>query len=129
MEGDDTSIVVIRFESGAIGTLTELFGHHSCDGFRPRITPRPAGRRQWKLGLEGGAITLAAVTGNRREAARTESIGVIESQDSFLAEVEHFLVSIRNDQEPLTSGRAQQRALELVPAAYASMNDGGTWCG
>jgi len=39
-------------------------------------------------------------------------------------EIEHFLQAPRSGQEPLTSGRSQRRVLEIVLAAYQSMQTG-----
>ncbi len=52
-----------------------------------------------------------------------KNIHVPES-DTFLLEVLHFLKCIQIVQEPTSSGRLQQRSLELVMAAYRSMETG-----
>jgi hypothetical protein len=44
--------------------------------------------------------------------------------DTFALEIEHFMHAIRTSQEPITSGRSQRRALEIVLAAYRSMETG-----
>ena len=48
----------------------------------------------------------------------------VPEADTFLIEVLHFLKCIQTGQEPNTSGRLQRRSLELVMAAYRSMETG-----
>ena len=45
-------------------------------------------------------------------------------QDTFFLEVQHFLDCLRTGNEPVTSGRAMRRPLEIVLAAYRSMETG-----
>lgn len=44
--------------------------------------------------------------------------------DTFFLEIKHFLNCISTDEEPLTNGRSQRRPLELVTAAYQSIQRG-----
>ncbi|MGH2352287.1 MAG: hypothetical protein ACRDJN_11825, partial [Chloroflexota bacterium] len=44
--------------------------------------------------------------------------------DTFAAEIAHFLECVRAGAEPITSGRSQRRPLEIVLAAYRSMETG-----
>jgi predicted dehydrogenase len=48
----------------------------------------------------------------------------VPEADTFMLEIEHFLESVRTGQEPITSGQSQRRPLEIVLAAYRSMETG-----
>jgi len=48
----------------------------------------------------------------------------VPEQDTFALEVEHFVQRVRSGAEPLTSGHSQRRPLEIVLAAYQSMETG-----
>jgi len=45
----------------------------------------------------------------------------VPQADTFVIEIEHFLESIKTGQEPITNGRSQRRPLQIVLAAYQSM--------
>jgi predicted dehydrogenase len=122
MEADDASVALLRFESGAVGTLTESFS--------ARIPMTAAGDEVHRLRIEGangsifheggGGITLFTVTGNRRDTGKTQILDV-ETIDTFEAEAETFARAVVGGVEPPTSARAQRRALELVLRAHRSM--------
>lgn len=125
MQADDTSVAVLRFASGAVGVLVESFS--------ARIPATSAGGELHRLRLDGaagsilhdggGPITLFTIDGNRRESAREQTISV-EPVDTFRDEAEHFARCVATGEEPLTSGRSQRRALELVVEAHRSMSSG-----
>jgi predicted dehydrogenase len=48
----------------------------------------------------------------------------VPEQDTFYLEVEHFIHAVKTGEEPITSGRSQRRPLEIVLAAYQSMESG-----
>lgn len=128
MEGDDTSIAMVRFCNGTVGTLVESFVMKSLttaagpevhtlriDGDLGSLSVRD-GRTirlfsEWEDCLPGGALAQHDI--------------YVPPEDTFALEVEHFLQCIRTGQEPLTSGRSQRRPLEIVLAAYRSMESGG----
>ena len=127
MEGDDTSIAAVRFRDGTVGTLVESFVMKSL------ITA--AGHEIHTLRVDGDCGSLVVRDGRtirlfseRPElqvgGALTEHDIYVPAEDTFLLEIEHFLTSIQTGLEPLTSGRAQRRPLEIVLAAYRSMESG-----
>jgi len=128
MEGDDTSIALIRFASGAVGTLVESFCMKSL--------ATAAGAEGHTLRIDGDLGHLAVTDCHtiRLFSERPEympggllmehAIHVAEA-DTFFLEVQHFVECVREGKEPLTSGRAQRRPLEIVLAAYRSMALGG----
>ena len=131
MEGDDTSVAVVRYRSGAVATLAESFLMKSLvtasgpevhtlriDGDQGSISVRQA----------GDGVQTVRLFSERAEylvggAAAQHEIAVPEA-DTFAAEIGHFVACIRNGEEPVTSGASQRRPLELVLAAYRSMETG-----
>jgi predicted dehydrogenase len=128
MEGDDTSAALVHFCSGAVGVLVESFA--------AKTPVTSSGAEEHRLRLDGltgsicqessGGVQLLSAPANRREASRTSIIEVGE-RDTFVSEAQHFLRCLESGEEPVTSGRSQRRPLELVLAAYRSMEQGGAW--
>lgn len=127
MEGDDTSIAAVRFRDGAVGTLVESFVMKSL------ITA--AGSELHTLRIDGDSGSLIVRDGHtirlfserpelQTGGALAEHDIYVPAADTFLLEIEHFLASIQTGQAPLTSGRAQRHPLEIVLAAYRSMESG-----
>ena len=127
MEGDDTSVALVRFCDGTVGTLVESFVMKSLT--------TAAGREVHTLRIDGDLGSLSVHDGTTIRvfseqpgylpggALAQHDIHVPQA-DTFLLEVEHFLASVRTGTEPLTSGRSQRRPLEIVLAAYRSMETG-----
>jgi predicted dehydrogenase len=127
MEGDDTSIASLHFVNGAVGVMVESFLMKSL------VTA--AGPEVHTLRIDGdlGALWVpdeqtirifserADYLVDGRGSERTISV---PAADTFYLEIAHFLECIATGQEPLTSGRSQRRPLELVLAAYRSMESG-----
>lgn len=127
MEGDDTSAVMFRFTSEAVGVDVLSYVMKSLT--------TAAGSEVHSIRIDG---TLGSI---RSDDGRTihlysekpelqigerlvEHVIHVPEQDTFLLEANHFLASIRFGTEPVTSGRAQRRPLEIVLAAYRSMETG-----
>jgi predicted dehydrogenase len=127
MEGDDTSVALVRFCDGTTGVLVESFMMMSL--------PTAAGAEVHTLRIDGdlGSLVVPDATTIR---IYTERPGMwpgkgtaqhdlhIPPADTFALEIEHFANAIRHHEEPLTSGRLQRRPLEVVLAAYDSMRAG-----
>ena len=127
MHADDTSIATLSFVDGTLGMLTE-----SCASRRLETV---SGREVHTLRIDGdlGSLYSPDLRTLQLYSAREDylvdgrpmrkDIHIPES-DTFLLEVLHFLKCLHTGQEPSTSGRVQRRALELVLAAYRSMETG-----
>ncbi len=127
MEGDDTSVALVRFADGAVGTLVESFVMKSLE--------TAAGSEVHTLRIDGELGSLATRDGRTIElfserpdylpggALARHTIHVPEA-DTFAREIAHFIQCVRVGAEPVTSGRSQRRPLELVLAAYESMETG-----
>jgi predicted dehydrogenase len=127
MQGDDTSTALLQFQDGTIGTLVESFLmkslHTAC------------GSEVHTLRIDGDLGSLAVQDGRtihlfseRKNLLPWETLTqldlLVPEADTFVLEIEHFLQALRTGQEPLTSARSQRRALEIVLAAYQSMQSG-----
>jgi predicted dehydrogenase len=128
MEGDDTSIAMLRFASGAVGLMVQ--------SFLMKNALTASGTEEHTLRIEGehGSIRAAGTNGGSiilfrdkipepllSETARETEI-IVPEVDTFGLEVEHFIACIRDGSEPITAGRLMRRPLELVLAAYESMH-------
>ena len=127
MEGDDTSIALVKFCDGTVGTLVESFSMKSLE--------TASGAERHTLRIDGDLGSLAARAPHTiRIYSERPALAVggapaaheihVPGQDTFVLEAAHFQHCIRTGAEPLTSGRSQRRPLELVLAAYRSMETG-----
>jgi predicted dehydrogenase len=48
----------------------------------------------------------------------------VPEEDTVLLEAEHFLHCVETGEDPITDGRSQRRALQVVTATYESMRTG-----
>lgn len=127
MKGDDTSIAMVKFHDGTVGTLVESFIMKSL------VTA--AGPEVHTLRIDGDLGSLSLQDGqtirlfSEREDFLPQGVLAqhelyVPESDIFVAEIEHFLRSIRTGEEPITSGRSQRKPLEIVLAVYQSMESG-----
>jgi predicted dehydrogenase len=127
MEGDDTSVALIRFVDGTVGTLVESFLMKSLT--------TAAGPEVHTLRIDGDLGHLFVGEGRRirifsehRDWSGAGALAAHELHvpegDTFAAEIAHFLDCLRSGDEPITSGRAQRVALAYVLAAYRAMETG-----
>lgn len=127
MEGDDTSVATVRFQNGAVGVAIESFLMKSLE--------TAAGPEVHTIRIDGDLGSMSSHDGKtlhlfseRQDyvvngALAQRDIYIPES-DTFYLEIRHFLQCIETGQEPITSGRSQRRPLEIVLAAYRSMETG-----
>jgi predicted dehydrogenase len=127
MEGDDTSVALVRFRGGVVGTLVESFVMKSLT--------TASGPEVHALRVDGelGSLSVPDEQTIRLFSERPEFLpgGALAQHDlhvppadTFAREVAHFLACIETGQEPITSGRAQRHPLAAVMAAYRSMESG-----
>lgn len=128
MEGDDTSIAMVRFCDGTVGTLVESFIMKSLT--------TASGPEVHTLRIDGDLGSLSVEDGQtiRLYSEKEEWLPegtlmqheiYVQPADTFMLEIAHFLQCLRTGKEPLTSGRSQRRPLEAVLAAYRSMEMNG----
>jgi predicted dehydrogenase len=126
MEGDDTSVALVRFRDGTVGTLVESFIMKSLT--------TAAGPEVHTLRIDGDLGSLTArdqsitLFSERPEflpgGALAQHTIHVPDEDTFALEIDHFLRCLADGTEPITSGRSQRRPLEVVLAAYRSMATG-----
>jgi predicted dehydrogenase len=126
MQGDDTSVAVVRFTSGAIGTIVESYSAISpiTDKGGELHTLRIDGSTG-TITYDGGGIVHVFSSPQRARGSSIQETVEVGQNDTFQAEIAHFLDCVESGQEPITSARSQRRPLELVLAAYRSMDEGG----
>lgn len=127
MEGDDTSTALVRFSNGAAGTLVESFLMKSLT--------TASGPEVHTLRLDGDLGSIVTLDGktirfySEHEAylmhgAPLQHELVVPEEDTFEIEIGHFIESVQSGSEPITGGRSQRKPLEIVLAAYRSMQTG-----
>ena len=127
LEGDDTSMMLVRFRNGVVGTFVLSFVMKSL--------PTACDREVHRLRIDGALGSLSVNDGQTIHLFTEQGepfLGerlvqhdiVVPPEDTFRLEVEHFITCVRTGQEPATNGQAQRRALEFVLAAYRSIETG-----
>ena len=135
METEDVALAVMRFSSGALGTLeasTAVF-----PGFRERleisgaegtvvvedgaIVVRELASERGEIGLYGSKVASEATSSAPSAASNPAGI----SNDAHASQVSDFLTAIDAGREPLMTGEEARNALELVLAVYESARRGG----
>lgn len=111
MTTDDTSVGLFRMAGGGVAVLSESFSTHAPQGERIRVEVfGPDG----SLMTDGdGALTIVTPDGVRVEQ--------IPQEDTFTAEIRHFLDCLRAGDEPATAAWAMRPGLAAILAAQASM--------
>lgn len=128
MEGDDTSIAMVRFCDGTVGTLVESFIMKSLTtASGPEVHTLRIDGDLGSLSIEDGqTIRLYSEEEEwQPKGALMQHEIYVRPADTFVLEIAHFLQCLRTGEEPLTSGRSQRRPLEAVLAAYRSMEMNG----
>jgi predicted dehydrogenase len=112
METDDTSVGIFRLEGGGVAFLSESFSTHAPDG--ARIRAEVFGPDGSLLADGGDTLTFVRPGG----ATTTEQI---ETEETFRAEIRHFLDCINTGIEPDTTVRRMRPGVAAILAAQASM--------
>jgi predicted dehydrogenase len=127
MQGDDTSVAMLRFANGAIGLMVQSFLMKNA------LTKSGVEEHTLRIEGENGSIRAAGTNGGRiflfRDSvadpllanAPFETEMIIPEVDTFELETAHFVACARDGKEPITAGRKMRRPLALVLAAYESM--------
>jgi predicted dehydrogenase len=127
MQGDDTSVAMLRFTSGAIGLMVQSFLMKNA------LTRSGVEEHTLRIEGESGSILAAGTNGGRIVLFRdsvadrlladlpVETEMLIPELDTFELETAHFVACVRDGKEPITAARKMRRPLALVLAAYESM--------
>ena len=127
IEVEDTALAVLRFTSGAVGTIvssTAVF-----PGFAQRLEVSGTGGT---VVVEDGEIVQRAFTTDSpetqfsRAAARPGAAANAAALDvaSHAAQIADLLAAVEQGREPSVTGRSGRDALEIVCAVYESARSG-----
>lgn len=127
MEGDDTSVALVRFAGGAVGVLVE--------SFLMKDLTTASGPEVHTLRIDGDLGSLRVLNWGRIEVfsehpdwrrgdGLTQYTLVVPPGDAFATEIAQFLRTVRTGEESPTSGASQRPPLAVVLAAYRSMETG-----
>jgi len=118
MAADDTSLALVRLQSGAAAILAESF---SLKTPRPGVHGTIHGS-QGSLWFYKEQIELYQASSDGRPE-RVEAMAV-PAENTFEAEWRHFIDCLEHDREPLTNGWEQRKPLAAVLATYESFRRG-----
>ncbi|MBT3266563.1 Gfo/Idh/MocA family oxidoreductase [Candidatus Poribacteria bacterium] len=119
MAGEVAGVVNMRFESGAIGTLTINWMSRR----------RPWYESIWLEGTRGSVHNHGGVHVHSLDVPEWSEDYVrldVPTADPFAAELRHFVRCIQTGSTPLTDGREARRTMAVALAAYESERSGHT---
>jgi UDP-N-acetyl-2-amino-2-deoxyglucuronate dehydrogenase len=131
IEAEDTALALVRFSSGAVGTI--LSSTAAFPGFPQRLEITGT---EGTVTIEDGAVvrralraeadTLAAreTSGGDRPAAAAGSDPAALEVASHSAQIADLLAAIDEGREPAVTGESGRGALEIVCAVYESSRTG-----
>jgi UDP-N-acetyl-2-amino-2-deoxyglucuronate dehydrogenase len=134
VEVEDTALAVVRFSSGAVGTIVSTTAAYP--GFPQRLEITGTGGT---VIVEDGRITRRALTGQLADG--TVADGTVEEGAagpgaaadpaaievaSHAAQLADLLAAVAEGREPAVGGQAGRDALEIICAVYESARTGQT---
>ena len=131
IEGEDTLVSCLRFQSGALGVIQATTSVKP--GFKRRV--ELSGERGTII-LDGDAISVWAIDGE--EAAPSNDAQLTDgsanpaaiSNEGHRMQIEDMVNAVLENRAPLIDGREGRLSLELVEALYASANEArAVWLG
>ncbi|MCF7853472.1 MAG: Gfo/Idh/MocA family oxidoreductase [Candidatus Pacebacteria bacterium] len=131
MEAEDTASAILRFRSGAIGTLEATCSSHLTweptlliHGTEGSIELRDG--KPIKLAFSDAAFTDEALAHFRQcEDSRTETVGKTYYGTGHPAQIADFCDAIRDGREPHVSADSARETVETVLAIYQSHREQG----
>ena len=135
MEAEDTSLAIVRFGSGAVGTI--LSSTAAFPGFAQRLEITGA---EGTVTVEDGQIVRRAfgadagsegappggsAAGDRAVPVPGSDPGSLDAA-SHAAQIADLLAAVDGGREPAVSGQSAREALEIVCAVYESSRTGRT---
>jgi predicted dehydrogenase len=125
MEAEDTALAMVRFGSGAVGTI--LSSTAAFPGFPQRL--EITGTEGTVIVEDGQIIERATVPGSGAPAAPASPAAVGSDPGaldvaSHAAQIADLLAAVEAGREPAVSGQSAREALEIVCAVYESSRTG-----
>jgi len=133
-ETEDSAAAVLRFRSGAIGTLTisdtvaSPWSWELTSGENP-VYPKTRESCYW-IGGTKGALSVPDMRywshggGGHWKTDISEDVYAVEMNDPLIAQISHFAAVIRGEAEPLVSGEEGLKSLAVVEAVQRSASQG-----
>ncbi len=141
VEVEDTAIAVVRFKSGALGTI--LVSNSQKPGFYGKIHVHGENGASVGVQTDGGSVFISGVTEapdppindmwtvpgeehllaqwQAEDRARCETIDVMSHYHRL--QIQDFLRAIIEDREPAVTGREGRKHVEIIVAIYRSQRD------
>jgi predicted dehydrogenase len=126
MEAEDTTLAIVTFTSGAIGTIVSSTA--AFPGFPQRLEITGTGGT---VTVEDGRIVRRALAAGSSAAAAAGDAGPAAAADpaaldvaSHAAQLADLLAAVDEGREPAVTGESGRDALEVVCAAYESSRTG-----
>ena len=137
LEVEDAAAALLRFENGALGTMSVSDATAGPWSWELTARENPAypatGEVCYWLGGTHGALALPNLTLWRHPGARGwwqpiagEKLVFDFGEDSFVRQMRHFAAVIRGEEQPLVSGEDALRSLAAVEAVKQSAESGKT---
>jgi len=129
-ETEESAAALLRFRSGAIGTLTisdtvaSPWSWELTSGENP-VYPKTRESCYW-IGGTKGALSVPDMRywshgdGGHWKTDISEDVYAVENNDPLVAQISHFVAVIRGEAEPLVSGEEGLKSLAVVEAILRS---------
>jgi UDP-N-acetyl-2-amino-2-deoxyglucuronate dehydrogenase len=141
IEVDDTAVAIVKFKSGAIGNI--LVSNSQKPGIYGKVHIHGENGASVGVQTDGGAMFIAGMTGVAEPPVNDlwtvpgeekmlkrwikEDTEIFNKYDPTVyymqCQIEDFLKAIGNDSDPLVTGEAGRRTVELFTAIYRSTRD------
>ncbi|HHG88872.1 MAG TPA: Gfo/Idh/MocA family oxidoreductase, partial [Devosia sp.] len=134
-EVEETSVAIVRFESGALGTVS--VSDHVVAPWSWELTAKenpsyhPTGQFCYLIGGSHGSLELPAnrVWRNRDKRSWLEPVeaqtSAADDKDPLVSQIEHFCKVIAGEAMPLVSGLEGLKTLRVIDTMKRSAENGG----
>ncbi len=141
IEVEDTSLAIVKFESGAIGNI--LVSNSMMPGIYGKVHVHGENGASVGVQTDGGAMFIAGMTGVAEPPVN--DIWTVQGEEKMLekwvkddtdifnrydptiyymqCQIEDFIKAIKNGSDPLVTGEAGRKTVELFSAIYRSTRD------
>lgn len=141
IEVEDTALAIVRFKSGALGNI--VVSNSQKPGIYGKVHIHGENGASVGVQTDGGAMFIAGMTGVAEPPVNDlwtvpgeepllqqwirEDTEIFNKYDPTIyymqCQIEDFLQAIENDTEPLVTGEAGRKTVELFTAIYRSTRD------